>query len=53
MVEVNTGIISDPSSPFRGVKGSGISREGSKDSIDDFTVIKTITIRGISSELQG
>jgi len=53
MVGVNTGIISDPATPFGGVKESGFGREGSKYGVDEFTVIKAITIGGISNELQG
>lgn len=53
MVGVNTGIISDPASPFGGVKQSGFGREGSKYGIDEYTTIKSVTIGGISNELQG
>ena len=51
MVGVNTGIISDPATPFGGVKESGLGREGSKYGIEDYMVIKTMTIGGISSML--
>lgn len=52
MVGVNTGLISDPASPFGGVKESGFGREGSKYGVDEFVVIKSITFGGISNELQ-
>lgn len=52
MVGVNTGLISDAASPFGGVKESGFGREGSKYGIDEYSVIKSITIGGIESELQ-
>ncbi|RMZ82868.1 hypothetical protein DV737_g1896, partial [Chaetothyriales sp. CBS 132003] len=41
MVGVNTGLISDPASPFGGVKESGFGREGSKYGVDEYLVIKT------------
>lgn len=47
MVGVNTGIISDPASPFGGVKDSGFGREGSKYGIDEYQVIKTVTYGGL------
>lgn len=53
MVGVNTGLISDAASPFGGVKESGFGREGSRYGIDEYTVIKSVTIGGIESELQG
>jgi len=52
MIGINTGIISDPASPFGGVKESGFGREGSKYGIDEYTTIKTLTVGGIASELQ-
>jgi len=52
MIGVNTGLISDPASPFGGVKHSGFGREGSKYGIDEYMTIKTMTIGGIG-ELQG
>ncbi|KAL2006954.1 hypothetical protein VTN00DRAFT_8392 [Thermoascus crustaceus] len=48
MVGVNTGIISDPASPFGGVKQSGFGREGSKYGIDEYLVVKSVTIGGIN-----
>lgn len=53
MVGVNTGLISDAAAPFGGVKESGFGREGSKYGVDEYMIIKTITIGGIESELQG
>ncbi|KAF7846563.1 hypothetical protein BT93_L4157 [Corymbia citriodora subsp. variegata] len=44
MVGVNTGLISDAAAPFGGVKESGFGREGSKHGIDEYSVIKSITI---------
>ncbi|KHJ30879.1 putative succinate-semialdehyde dehydrogenase nadp+ [Erysiphe necator] len=43
MVGINTGIISDPCSPFGGVKESGFGREGSKYGMEEYQVIKTMT----------
>ncbi|KAL1965896.1 hypothetical protein VTN77DRAFT_5029 [Rasamsonia byssochlamydoides] len=48
MVGVNTGLISDPASPFGGVKQSGFGREGSKYGIDEFLVTKSVTFGGIA-----
>ncbi|KAH6973724.1 aldehyde dehydrogenase domain-containing protein [Ilyonectria sp. MPI-CAGE-AT-0026] len=42
MVAVNTGIISDASTPFGGIKQSGLGREGSKYGIEDYLQTKTI-----------
>jgi succinate-semialdehyde dehydrogenase/glutarate-semialdehyde dehydrogenase len=53
MVGVNTGLISDPASPFGGVKESGFGREGGKYGIAEFLNIKSITVGGISNDLQG
>ncbi|KIX06696.1 uncharacterized protein Z518_04672 [Rhinocladiella mackenziei CBS 650.93] len=53
MIGINTGLISDPASPFGGVKESGFGREGSKYGVDEYTVIKSLTVGGISNELQG
>lgn len=52
MVGVNTGLISDPASPFGGVKHSGFGREGSKYGIDEYVTVKTVTVGGIG-DLQG
>ncbi|KAF2136917.1 uncharacterized protein K452DRAFT_312826 [Aplosporella prunicola CBS 121167] len=42
MVGLNTGVISDASSPFGGVKLSGLGREGSKHGIDEYLDMKTV-----------
>lgn len=52
MVGVNTGLISDPASPFGGVKQSGFGREGSKYGIEEYQSIKTITYGGMGKPLQ-
>ena len=52
MVGVNTGLISDPAAPFGGVKQSGFGREGSKYGIEEYLIIKTITMGGCDGELQ-
>ena len=53
MVGVNTGIISDPAAPFGGVKQSGFGREGSKYGIEEYMIIKTVTLGGMNKPLQG
>jgi len=53
MVGVNTGIISDPAAPFGGVKHSGFGREGSKYGIEEYQIIKMITLGGMGQALQG
>lgn len=40
MVGINTGLISNASAPFGGVKLSGIGREGSKHGLDEYMEIK-------------
>lgn len=40
MVGINTGLISNASAPFGGVKQSGLGREGSKHGLDEYTEIK-------------
>jgi succinate-semialdehyde dehydrogenase/glutarate-semialdehyde dehydrogenase len=52
MVGVNTGLISDPASPFGGVKYSGFGREGSRYGIEEYQIIKMITIGGMGKPLQ-
>nr|OQO24235.1 hypothetical protein B0A51_12291 [Rachicladosporium sp. CCFEE 5018] len=52
MIGVNTGLISDPASPFGGVKESGFGREGSKLGIDEYLVTKSVTLGGMGGELQ-
>lgn len=53
MVGVNTGLISDAASPFGGIKQSGFGREGSKYGIEEYQVIKMVTLGGMDKELQG
>ncbi|KYK54701.1 succinate semialdehyde dehydrogenase [Drechmeria coniospora] len=52
MVGVNTGILSDPASPFGGVKESGFGREGSKYGIAEYQITKMITFGGMGQPLQ-
>lgn len=47
MVGVNTGMISDASAPFGGIKESGLGREGSRHGIDDWTELKYVAMAGI------
>ncbi|KAF2718731.1 aldehyde dehydrogenase [Polychaeton citri CBS 116435] len=47
MVALNTGVISDASAPFGGIKHSGMGREGSKYGVDDYMTFKTIVTGGI------
>lgn len=44
MVGVNTGAISDSAFPFGGVKESGFGREGSKYGLDEYLVLKSVTV---------
>lgn len=53
MVGVNTGLISDPASPFGGVKYSGFGREGSKYGVDEYLTTKMVTLGGMGQPLQG
>ena len=46
MVGVNTGLISNASAPFGGVKQSGLGREGSKYGLDEYLEIKYICFGG-------
>ncbi|MBE0503008.1 MAG: NADP-dependent succinate-semialdehyde dehydrogenase [Desulfuromonadales bacterium] len=47
LVGINTGLISNETAPFGGVKQSGNGREGSKYGLDDFLEIKYLCIGGI------
>lgn len=47
MIGINTGLISDASIPFGGVKHSGFGREGSKYGMDEYMNIKTMVLGGI------
>ncbi|WYZ35225.1 hypothetical protein EsH8_I_001501 [Colletotrichum jinshuiense] len=51
MVAINTGVISDASAPFGGIKQSGFGREGSKYGLEDYLTIKMIVTGGIKSHL--
>lgn len=53
MVGINTGLVSDASAPFGGVKWSGFGREGSKYGIEEYQTIKMVTLGGMGQELQG
>jgi succinate-semialdehyde dehydrogenase/glutarate-semialdehyde dehydrogenase len=44
MVGVNRGLISDPASPFGGMKQSGLGREGSTDGIYEFCETQYLAI---------
>jgi succinate-semialdehyde dehydrogenase/glutarate-semialdehyde dehydrogenase len=48
MVGINTGNISAVEAPSGGIKESGVGREGSMYGLDDYQVIKTITIGNCS-----
>ena len=50
MIGVNTGLVSDAASPFGGIKESGFGREGSKYGIEEYTVIKAMTMGGMGLE---
>ena len=50
MVGVNTGLISDAAAPFGGIKESGFGREGSKYGVEEYTVLKTVTMGGMGLE---
>lgn len=47
MVGINTGLISNASAPFGGVKQSGIGREGSFYGLDDYMVVKYLCMGGV------
>lgn len=58
MVGINTGSISDPATPFGGIKESGFGKEVSKYGIEEYTVTKTITVgyhkvASLSAETEG
>ena len=48
IVGINTGIISTEVAPLRGMKESGLGREGSKYGLDEFLEIKYLCMGGIS-----
>jgi succinate-semialdehyde dehydrogenase/glutarate-semialdehyde dehydrogenase len=47
MVGINEGIISNPTTPFGGVKSSGLGREGSSYGIDEYLEIKYLCLGGM------
>lgn len=49
IVGINTGLISNETAPFGGVKESGQGREGSKYGLDDYLEIKYMCIGGIDA----
>ena len=49
IVGVNTGLISNETAPFGGVKESGQGREGSKYGLDDYLEIKYMCLGGIDA----
>jgi len=49
MVGINTGLFTDASIPFGGIKESGIGREGSKYGIDEWVEIKYLCFGGIDT----
>ncbi len=49
MVGINTGLFTDASIPFGGIKESGIGREGSKYGIDEWLEIKYLCFGGIDT----
>ena len=53
MVGVNTGLISNPVAPFRGVKESGFRREGSQYGVGEYVVTKIVTYRGLGVPVRG
>jgi succinate-semialdehyde dehydrogenase/glutarate-semialdehyde dehydrogenase len=46
MVGINTGMVSNASAPFGGIKQSGIGREGSKQGLEEFMEIKYLSFGG-------
>jgi len=50
MIGVNTGLVSDAAAPFGGIKESGFGREGSKYGIEEYMVIKSLTMGGMGLE---
>ncbi len=46
MVGLNTGLVSNASAPFGGVKASGFGREGGAEGIDEYLSLKYIAVAG-------
>ena len=53
MVGVSSGVISDVAMPFGGVKESGFGREGGKYGIDDYLVVKAVTLGDMNKPVHG
>ncbi|QLG71887.1 hypothetical protein HG535_0C02370 [Zygotorulaspora mrakii] len=51
MVSCNTGLFTDCSIPFGGIGESGFGREGSLYGIEDYTVVKTVTMGNLPKRL--
>lgn len=49
MVGINTGLISQPSIPFGGVRDSGWGREGSRHGVEEFTVLNYTCIADMAT----
>ncbi|MBN1959024.1 MAG: NADP-dependent succinate-semialdehyde dehydrogenase [Desulfuromonadales bacterium] len=48
IIGINTGLISNASAPFGGVKESGLGREGSRYGIEDYLEIKYLCVGGLN-----
>lgn len=48
MIGINTGLISEAAVPFGGIGQSGFGREGSKYGVEDYVVIKTAVLGGLT-----
>jgi succinate-semialdehyde dehydrogenase/glutarate-semialdehyde dehydrogenase len=44
MVGLNTGLVSNPTAPFGGIKQSGLGREGGLTGIEEFVETKLVAI---------
>lgn len=49
MVAVNSGVLSNETAPFGGVKHSGLGREGSRYGIEDYLEIKYLLLDGLNA----
>jgi len=49
MVAVNAAMVGSPSTPFGGVKESGIGREGGKWGVEEFTELKFVMLGGVDN----
>jgi succinate-semialdehyde dehydrogenase/glutarate-semialdehyde dehydrogenase len=48
MVGVNSGVIATEVGPFGGIKQSGLGREGSRYGLEEYTVMKFISLNNAS-----